>query len=130
MILLDDPEAFEPAQDEVVAAVGQPLDVGQHAAAADRIDRRPSLVVPVPSRPQQHHPDHAIAGQRVGDHVAVARLEDVQRQEHVGEEDDVGQREQRQQVRHNREMQIAECKLLSYFPTPLGNQHFAICNNQ
>ena len=100
MILLDDPEPLHPAQDDVVAAVRQPLVVRQHAAAADRIDRRPPLVIAIPSRPQQHHPDHAVAGERIGDHLAIARLEDVERQEHVGEEDDVRKGKQRQKIRH------------------------------
>ena len=51
------------AQDDVVAAVGETLDVRDHAAAADRIHGRPSFVVVFPSGPQQHHADHAVARQ-------------------------------------------------------------------
>ena len=85
VIFLEDPEPLEAAQHDVVAAVGQPLDVRDDAAAADRIDRRPSLVVVLPARPQQHHADHPVAGERVGHHLPVPRLEDVQRQKDVRE---------------------------------------------
>ena len=81
VVLAGDPELLEAAQHDVVAAVGEPLDVRDDARAADRVDRRPPLVVALPPGPQQHHADHAIAVERVGHHLAVARLEDVQRQE-------------------------------------------------
>jgi hypothetical protein len=91
-ILVDDAEAFEPAQHDVEAAVGQRFDVRDDAAAADRIHRRRALVVAVPARPQQHHADHAVAGHRVRHHLAISRLEDVQREKDVGEEHNVRQR--------------------------------------
>jgi len=101
-ILVDDTEAFEPAQHDVEAAVGERFDVGDDAAAADRIHRRRALVVAVPARPQQHHADQAVAGHGIRHHLAIPRLENVQREKHVGEEHDVRQWEQRKQVRHVR----------------------------
>ena len=97
-ILLDDAEPFEAAQHDVVAAVGQPLDMRHDAAAADGVNRWPPLVVLVPARPQQHHPDQPVARHGVGHHLAIARFEDVQRQEDIGEEDDVRQRKQGQKI--------------------------------
>jgi hypothetical protein len=93
MFLLDDPEPLYAAQDDVVAAVAQLLVMRDHPAAADRIDRRPPFVVALPAGAQQHHPDHPIALDGVGDHLPVARLEDVERQKDVREEHDVRQRE-------------------------------------
>ena len=52
-------------------------------------------VVGLESGLQQHHADDAIARQRVFDHRAIPRLEDVQRQKHVGEEHNVRKREDR-----------------------------------
>src|SRR6185436_9445229 len=52
-------------------------------------------VVPLPSRAKQDHPDDARARQRVRDHLAVARLEDVEWERDPGKEDDVREREQR-----------------------------------
>src|SRR5206468_11254116 len=46
------------------------------------------------------HPDHPIAGHRVRNHLAVPRLEDVQRKEHVGKEHNVGQRKEGKQIGH------------------------------
>ena len=95
VILAGDAELLQPAQDDVVAAVVVLLGEGDEPGAADRVDRRPSLVIGFPPRAQQHHADDPVAGQRVGDHLPVARLEDVQRQEHVREQHDVRQREDR-----------------------------------
>ena len=75
-------------------AAWKPLHVSDDAAAADRVHGRASLVIVFPPRLQQHHPDHAIARDRVGHHLAVPRFEDVERQEHVGEEHNVGEREE------------------------------------
>ena len=69
--------------------------MGDHAGAADRVDRRPPVVIRLPAGPQQHHPDDPIAAQRLRHHLPVARLEDVQRQEDVGKEHHVRQRENR-----------------------------------
>jgi hypothetical protein len=61
---------------------------------ADRIDRGRAVVVrPIP-RLQQHHADDAIAGEGIGHHRPVTRLEDVQREKDVGEQDDVREREE------------------------------------
>ena len=61
------------------------------AGAADRVDRRPPLVVGLPARSEQHHADDPVALQRLFHHLPVARLEDVQREHGAGEEDDVGE---------------------------------------
>ena len=66
------------------------------------IERQPAqfMVVGFVAGLQQRHPDDAIAGERVGEHRAIPRLEDVQRQEDVREQHDVRQRKDRQQVGH------------------------------
>ena len=63
--------------------------------AADREDWRLIGRLAVPSRFQQRDADQPIACERVLHHLPVAHLEDVQRQEHAREEDDVRQREDR-----------------------------------
>ena len=93
-ILLDDPEPFDAPEHDVVPAVLQPLGVRDDAAAANRIHRRLPLVIALPAGFQKHHAEHSIAGERVPDHLAIARLEDMERQEHVRKKDDVGKREE------------------------------------
>ena len=57
----------------------------------------------LPSRTQQDHADHPRAGQGVRDHLAVARLEDVERERDLRKEHDVRQREQRDDRRNGRQ---------------------------
>ena len=52
----------------------------------DRVDRRLALVARLVARPQPDHGEAPVAREAVGDHRAVARLEDVQRQHRVREE--------------------------------------------
>ena len=85
----DDPESFEPAKDDVVAPVRQPLEMCNHAAAPERVDRRSSFVIVFPPRPQQCHADNPIASQRIGDHLAITGLEDVERQKNARKKHDV-----------------------------------------
>jgi hypothetical protein len=96
VILLPHAELLEPAQHEVVAAIAGPVRVSDEPGAADLVDVRPPFVVPLPPRPQQHHSDNPIAIERVRHHVAVPRLEDVQRQAHIRKQHHIGQRKQRQ----------------------------------
>ncbi len=100
-VLAGDAELLDAAQHDVVAAVRQRLGVRDDAGAADRIHRRPPVVVALVARLQQHHPDDAVAGQRVGHHRPVARLEDVQRQEDVRKQHDVRQRKDRNRRRQH-----------------------------
>jgi len=78
VILLEDPEALDPPQHDVVAPVRKPFDMREDAAAADGEHGRPAFVVALEPRAQEHHSNHSIAGNRVGDHVAIPGLENVQ----------------------------------------------------
>ena len=69
----------EPLQDDGVAAVGQLLVLDDASGAAHRVDGRTAFVFGLEPWAQSHHPDDAIALQRVGNHRAVARLENQQR---------------------------------------------------
>ena len=83
-------EALHALQDDVEAAIGQAFGMGDEPDAAHRVDGRPALVFRLESGLEQRHPDHPVARQGVFRHRAIARLEDVERQEHAREEDDVG----------------------------------------
>ncbi len=100
VVFLQHAESLHAAQDHVVAAVAQALEMRDDPAAADRIHRRAPFVVVLPARFEQHHADHVIAAQRVSHHVAIALLEDMQRQKDIREEDDARQRKQREQISH------------------------------
>ena len=63
-------------------------------SAADPVDRRPSLVLRLESRLQQRHPDDPVIVQRVTHHLAIARLEDVERQVDARKQHGVRQREE------------------------------------
>ena len=62
-----------------------------------RLDTRAAvLVVRLPAGPQQHDPDHPVAGEGVGEHDdTVPGLEDVKGQERAGKQHDVREREDR-----------------------------------
>ena len=94
-VFADDPELLQAAQHDVRPAVRQPLGVGDDPGAAHRIHRRCALVVRFEARLQQRHADDPVTRQRIGQHRAVAWLEDVERQEDVGEQHHVRQREER-----------------------------------
>ena len=89
---------------------GERLGVGDDAGASDGEHRRPPLVVRLVSRLQQHHPDDPVARERVAHHRPVARLEDVQRQKHVREEDDVRQWEERDGGREHGKVKSPQSK--------------------
>jgi hypothetical protein len=56
------------------------------------VDGRRPLVILLPARLEERHRDQPLPRQGVRRHLPVARLEDVQRQEHAREEDDVRKR--------------------------------------
>jgi len=92
VILLEDAKPIDAAKYDIVPAVGELFDVRHHTAAPDRIHGRLPFVIGFPARPQQDHSDQPIVGDSIGHHLAITRLENVQRQEHVWKQDDVWQR--------------------------------------
>jgi hypothetical protein len=93
VVLAVDAELLDSAQDDVVAPVRQRLGMRDDTGAADPIHGRPSLIVGLVARLQQRHSDDPVALQRVTGHRPVSRLENVQWQKDVREEDHVRQRE-------------------------------------
>jgi hypothetical protein len=94
-LFLVDAELVEPAENDVEPAVGQAFHVRDEARAAHRVDRRPALVPFLVPGDDHRHADDAIALDRFRDQLPVARLEDVQRQEHPGKQHRRRQREER-----------------------------------
>ena len=76
--LADDPEAMGRPQQQMEAAVGEALVLGDEAGAADLVRRRVARHLARTLGPDRDHPDPAIARERVLHHLAVARLEDVE----------------------------------------------------
>ena len=93
--LVRDAEFFQSAQHDVVAAVRETVGMRDEAGAAHRIDRRRTLVIALPSRTQHHHADQPFAVERIGDHRAVSRLENMQREQRGGEQHHVRERKER-----------------------------------
>ena len=85
---------LQAAQHQVVASIIQPLDVRDQPRASRRVDRWPPLVIGLLAWLQHHHADDAIPVQGLRHHLSIPRLENMQRQEHVGEQDDVREREE------------------------------------
>jgi hypothetical protein len=96
-----DAEFFHALEHDVEAPVGQRLGMSDDAGAADRVNRRLPVVSRLEPGPQQHHPDDAVAGERIRHHRPVPRLEDVQRHEHVGKQNGIRQREDRNDRREH-----------------------------
>jgi hypothetical protein len=93
--LLLDPHAREAEEPDEEASVGQALVPADLAEPGDRAHRRRSRErVRVLLRDRAHH-DLARAVEQVLDHLPVPRLEDVQRHHAAREEEDVRQREER-----------------------------------
>src|SRR6185369_1602805 len=90
--LADQPEAVRAQQDDVEAAVVELLDADDLAEAADLVQRR--LIVLVEAQ-RLDHPDPRRAVDRVAHHLAVARLENVQRKLRAREQDRPRKRENR-----------------------------------
>ncbi|OLS98023.1 hypothetical protein BJF90_41615 [Pseudonocardia sp. CNS-004] len=88
-VQVDQPEPARTLGGQVEPAVGQPLDVAQHCGAADRVQARDAVVVGRPALPDRDDAELAV-GHRARDEVdgelAVARLEDVQRQRRPGQQ--------------------------------------------
>src|SRR5688572_1669166 len=95
MILADDAEGRQAAEQDDVTAVRQLLVFLDRAGAADSVDRWTSFVILLESRTQLDHADDLVALEHVGNHLAVARLEDQERARHGREERRFGQRKQR-----------------------------------
>jgi hypothetical protein len=75
------------------------------ADADDGVHRGPQGVIEGLVAGSEHGQRHAaIAGKRVGSQVFVARLEDMQRQQHVGEQHDFRQGEDRRDGRDFRQV--------------------------
>ena len=91
-LALDD-ELPQPAEHDVEPAVGQLLHAYHLAHSAGREDGRPPVVVRLPALAQERHADQAGAARRIADHLPIARLEDVEREHDLREQDDVRQRE-------------------------------------
>jgi hypothetical protein len=100
--LADDAEAMRRAQQEVEAAVGQPLVLRDEAGAADLVRRRIARHLPRSLGPHRDHPDPAVARERVLHHLAIARLEDVERDGALRQQHHVLEREERKPRRHAR----------------------------
>jgi imidazolonepropionase-like amidohydrolase len=99
VLLTMNAELGEPAKHDIRAAVRQRLDVGDDSRAADGKHARPGAVFP--SRLEKDHSDHPVSRERIGQHLAVAGLENVQGQQHVRKQDDGRQREDRDDRRNH-----------------------------
>ena len=99
---LGDAEARQTGQRDHVTPVIGLGEGGDAAGAADRIDRRvhraAAPIVLELRFARLHHADQALAAQRVLRHRQIARLEDVERQPPARQQQDAGQREDRQDV--------------------------------
>jgi hypothetical protein len=85
-------------QHDVVAAVGQPVRLGDHARAADRIDRRIAGISSTCSGRTTTMPIRRSPCEHVARELAIARLEQVERRLHAREQHDVRERKDRQQL--------------------------------
>ena len=89
-------------EQEVESAVGQSLVLNDLADTTDIHDRTGSdHGRAFGCRPNLHHGDQAVAGQRVFGHLAVTRLEDVQREQGVRKQHDVRQGKQPASIAKN-----------------------------
>ena len=82
-LLGQDAEAVHSVQQDVVAAIGEALGLAtKPAQPTSKTGGSPAMLVRV-LRPHRHHPDASVARERVGGHLAIARLEDVERNAHA-----------------------------------------------
>src|SRR5438874_9910895 len=93
---MEETETVRAEQHDVEPAVVELLDADDLANAADAIERRLVVVVD-PER--LDHADLPGAVDRIVHHLAIARLENVQRELRAGEQDRPGQRENRDSQR-------------------------------
>ena len=83
------------AQADVEPSVRQSRLLLDEPRARHREDFGASVKSPLPARLQERHGDQPVPPEDVLRHLPVARLEDVQRQGGVREEDEIRQREDR-----------------------------------
>src|SRR5262249_23518101 len=96
--LADDVVLPEPPEHDVEAAVGELLDADHLADRPGGEDLGTAVVLRLPVTPEEHHPDQPSALRRVPHHRPVAGFEDVEGKRHPGEENDVREREERDDV--------------------------------
>src|SRR6185437_9693632 len=84
---------------EVVAAVGKLFQRSDPAGASDGKNVGIRVVIALPVALEHYHPDRCVGLGDVGDHLAIARLENMQRHSHVGKQLEIGQRKYRNDVR-------------------------------
>ena len=88
-------DTFPAQEQDVEAAIGQTLVLNDLAQTSDFLEwRRLGPGLSLGKRTDLDHRDQPIAGQGVLGHLAVARLENMERKDDVRERDEVGQREQ------------------------------------
>jgi len=90
-----DPELADPFQHQVVAPVVQFDELGYPPRASDGESIGVSVVVAFPIAFEEHHADDAVGGGYIGDHLAIARLKDMQRNRNSRKQNQVGKREKR-----------------------------------
>jgi hypothetical protein len=94
-LLRQDPHPRAAVEQDVVSPVGQRLGLDDLPGAGDRVHRRTPLVVLLPPGAQHDDAQPAISGQAIHDHLPIARLEHVERQDGLRKEHHLGQREDR-----------------------------------
>jgi hypothetical protein len=77
---------------DIGTAIRQHLGLDDLAGPCHGMDRRAAIVILLPSRPQKDHCQPPLPGETIREHLPVAGLKDMQRQQGVGKEDHVGQR--------------------------------------
>ncbi len=81
-------------EEDVVPPVLELLGLHDLAGAAHGVDPRIVAAGDLPARVQHRHADRPVSGERVGDHGPVAGLEDVEREQRAGHQDDAREREE------------------------------------
>ncbi len=88
-------DTFPAQEQDVEAAIGQAFVLNDPAQTPDLLDwRRLGPGLSLGRRADLDHRDQPIAGQSVLGHLAVTRLENMERKDDMREHDEVGQREQ------------------------------------
>src|ERR1700721_2146427 len=83
----------EPIEYEIVAPVGKLGEIADLAGATDFEEVGKGVIVALPFALEHHHADNSVAVGDIGNHLAIARLEDVKWYLHTGEQDEVGKGE-------------------------------------
>jgi hypothetical protein len=95
-VLLHDPEAADPLQDDVETAVLEGFALLEQSRTARTVDGRTPVVGRFPAGAEQGHADRLVVAEDVHDHLAISWLEDVKGQGHLREENGVRQGKKRQ----------------------------------